>query len=75
VTESTVAFTLLGEMIPQRVPTNGAAQMASELKARLEECLERDEQGRPRLTVTFPNEASLENLARSVAALLTSYPT
>ena len=71
----TAAFALLGEMIPQRVPTNGAAQMASEFKARLEECLERDEQGRPRLTVTLPNEAALENLARSVAALLTSFPT
>jgi superfamily II DNA/RNA helicase len=70
----TAAFTFLGEMIPQRVPTNGAAQMASELKARLEECLERDEQGRPRLTVTLPNEAALENLARSVAALLTGRP-
>jgi len=69
------AFTLLGEMIPRREPTNGAAQKASELKARLDECLERDEQGRPRLTVTLPNEAALENLARSVAALLTSYPT
>jgi superfamily II DNA/RNA helicase len=68
----TAAFTLLGEMIPQREPTNGAAQMASELKARLEECLERDEQGRPRLTVTLPNEAALENLARSMASLLTS---
>jgi superfamily II DNA/RNA helicase len=66
------AFTLLGEMIPQREPTNGAAQMAGELKAHLEECLERDEQGRPRLTVTFPNEAALENLARSVASLLTA---
>ncbi len=71
----TAAFTLLGEMIPQRAPTNGAVQMASELKARLEECLERDEQGRLRLTVTLPNESALENLARSVASLLTSYPT
>jgi superfamily II DNA/RNA helicase len=66
----TAAFTLLGEMIPRHEPTNGAAQMASVLKARLEECLERDEQGRPRLTVTLPNEAVLENLARSVASLL-----
>ena len=68
----TAAFTLLGEMIPRHEPTTGAAQMASELKARLEECLERDEQGRPRLTVTLPNEAVLENLARSVASLLTA---
>jgi SNF2-related domain/Helicase conserved C-terminal domain/SWIM zinc finger len=68
----TAAFTLLGEMIPQRATTNGAAQMARELKARLDECLERDEQGRPRLTVTLPNEGVLENLARSVASLLTA---
>lgn len=64
------AFQFLGEMIPQREPTNGAAQMATEFKARFDECLERDEQGRPRLTVTLPNEAALENLARSLAALL-----
>lgn len=65
------AFTLLGEMISQREPTNGAAQIASEFKSRLDECLERDEQGRPRLTITLPNEATLENLAKSLAALLT----
>jgi hypothetical protein len=49
-------FTLLGEMIPQREPTNGAAQMAGELKARLDECLERDEQGRPRPGQDHPEE-------------------
>jgi hypothetical protein len=64
------AFTFLSEMIPQREPTNCAARMAIDLKTRLNECLERDEQGRPRLTVTLPNEAALENLARSLAALL-----
>ena len=69
------AFTFLSEMIPQRKPTNGAARMASDLKTRLNECLERDEQGRPRLIVTLPNEAALENLARSLAALLTGGPT
>jgi hypothetical protein len=46
--------------------------MASELKARLGECLERDGQGRPQLTVTLPNEAVLEHLARTVATLLTA---
>lgn len=64
------AFTFLGEMIPQDRPSNGTAQMTGELKARLEECLERDEQGRPRLTVTLPNEGSLDTLARSLASLL-----
>jgi hypothetical protein len=65
------AFAFLGEMIPQRPPTNGAEQKASEFKARFAECLERDERGRPRLTVTLPNEAALENLASSLAALFT----
>jgi superfamily II DNA or RNA helicase len=69
------AFTFLSEMIPQRRPTNGAARAASDFKTRLNECLERDEQGRPRLTVTLPNEAALENLARSLAALLPGGPT
>ena len=69
------AFTFLSEMIPQREPTNGATRMASDFKTRLHECLERDEQGRPRLTVTLPNEAALENLARSLAALLAGSPT
>jgi hypothetical protein len=68
----TAAFTLLGEMIPKHEPTNGTSQMAGELTARLSECLERDAQGRPRLTVTLPNEAVLEHLARSVASLLTA---
>ena len=69
------AFAFLGEMLPQREPTNGAAKMAGELKARLNECLERDGQGRPRLTVTLPNETVLENLAQSLAALLANKPT
>jgi superfamily II DNA/RNA helicase len=63
------AFAFLGEMIPQRQPANSADKRASEFKARLDECLERDEKGRPRLTVTLPNEAALESLARSLAAL------
>ena len=68
------AFTFLGEMIPPPPHSAGgapqASQMASDFKTRLEECLERDEQGRPRLTVTLPNEAVLETLARSLAAAL-----
>ena len=66
----TAAFAFLGQMIPQKEQTNGAARIADELKARLDECVERDEQGRPRLTVTLPDSAALDNLARSLATLL-----
>ena len=64
------AFSFLGEMLPQREPTDGAAALTGEFKARLDECVDRDEQGRPRLTVTLPSEVALENLARSLAAML-----
>lgn len=66
----TAAFAFLGQMIPQKEQTNGAVRIAEELKARLDECVERDEQGRPRLTVTLPDGAALDNLARSLATLL-----
>jgi hypothetical protein len=64
------AFSFLGEMLPQREPTDGAATLTGEFKARLDECVDRDEQGRPHLTVTLPSEAALENLARSLVAVL-----
>jgi superfamily II DNA/RNA helicase len=63
------AFTFLGEMLPPREPADGG-EAAQQFKARLAECLERDEAGRPRLTVTLPDDSSLNVLARSLAALL-----
>jgi SNF2 family DNA or RNA helicase len=64
------AFTFLGEMIPRGQESAATAETASALRARLEDCLERDEAGRPRLTVTLPDEAALDTLARSLASLL-----
>ena len=64
------AFTFLSEMIPRQEETPAAARMAHELKTHLDECLERSEDGRPRLTITLPDEAALDQLARSLASLL-----
>jgi superfamily II DNA/RNA helicase len=64
------AFTFLGQVLPPRGNGEDAAPEARHLKARLDECLERDEQGRPRLTVTLPDDSSLDELARSLAVLL-----
>jgi SNF2-related domain/Helicase conserved C-terminal domain/SWIM zinc finger len=66
----TAAFTFLGEMIPQREPTHDAVRMARKFKERLNECLERDDQGRLRLTVTLADEGALDHLARSLAAVI-----
>jgi SNF2 family DNA or RNA helicase len=64
------AFSFLGEILPQ--PGNGeeATPAARQLKARLEECLTRDDQGRPHLAITLPDDSSLDALARSLAVLL-----
>jgi len=64
------AFTLMGELLPQRESTAASAQLASDLEARLGECLEHDDSGRPRLTVTLPDAAALGQLARSLASML-----
>ena len=67
----TAAFTFLGEMIPRREPTNDTVRTAHKLKERLNERLERDDQGRLRLTVTLADESALDHLARSLAAVIT----
>jgi hypothetical protein len=59
-------------MMPRREPSESWVRTARELKNRLDQCLQRDEQGRPRLTVTLPNESALESLTHSLAALLTT---
>jgi len=64
------AFAFLGELIPPGAHTDASARMAEQLETRLHECLDRDAQGRPRLTVTLPDQTALDNLARSLAPLL-----
>jgi SNF2 family DNA or RNA helicase len=64
------AFSFLGEMLPEREDSEASAHRARQLRARLDECLDRDGDGRPRLTVTLPDDAALDHLARSLASLL-----
>ncbi|MBN1343359.1 MAG: DEAD/DEAH box helicase [Phycisphaerae bacterium] len=64
------AFSFLGEMLPQEPATEESGQMARAIKQRLSECMDSDEQGRPRLTVTLPDPAALDTLADSLARLL-----
>jgi len=66
----TAAFGFLGEMLPRPGAVEDGGRTASLFRERFAECLERDEKGRPKLTVTLPDEAALEGLANSIAALL-----
>lgn len=64
------AFAFLGELMPQRPETEESAAVARQLREQLAGCLERDETGHPRLTVTLPDDSAFDNLVRSLAGLL-----
>ncbi|MCH7748202.1 MAG: DEAD/DEAH box helicase [Acidobacteria bacterium] len=64
------AFTFLGEMIPSQGETQQSRELAGLFRSRLAECMEQDEQGRLKLTVTLPDSSALDALAGSLARLL-----
>ncbi len=68
------AFEFLGEMLPASAGREGAAgssdPMTTALREQLGRCVEEDEQGRPRLTVTLPGREALDRLAESLGRLL-----
>lgn len=64
------AFRLLGELTIPSEPTEESRKLASDLRGRLVECVEPDAAGRPRLTITLPNNSALDDLAQTLAKLL-----
>jgi hypothetical protein len=64
------AFAFIGEMLPKKEETQETLQMAESLKTRLSECLEKDEKGQLKMTITLPDESIVNNLARSLAQIL-----
>lgn len=67
----TAAFAFLGEMLPpvtdESAPKNAAA--AEFVRENLRQCLETDENGKLRLTVTLPDQSALDQLAATLARL------
>jgi len=64
------AFNFLGELMVDYGETPVSQQLAGDLRNRLSECVQSDEQGRPRLSVTLPDRAALDKLADSLSRLL-----
>ncbi len=64
------AFHFLGELMADQPVTPATDQLAADLRNRLGQCVDQDDQGRQRLTVTLPGPEALENLSRSLARLL-----
>lgn len=64
------AFNFLGELMSEYRQTPASQQLAGDLRNRLTECIQEDEDGRQRLTVTLPDRAALDKLADSLSRLL-----
>jgi hypothetical protein len=66
------AFAFIGEMLPRKEETEETLHMAESLRIRLSQCMEKDEKGRLKMTITLPDESVLNNLAKSLAQILCS---
>ncbi|NLF68396.1 MAG: DEAD/DEAH box helicase [Candidatus Anammoximicrobium sp.] len=64
------AFNFLGELMAEHRETPASQQLAGDLRNRLSECVQQDEDGRQRLTVTLPDRGALDKLAESLSRLL-----
>ena len=65
-------FQFLGELVADGQPVAGAAPdpLVRDLRNRLDQCIEDDPYGRPRLTVTLPDRAAIDQMAQTLARLL-----
>ena len=63
------AFRFLGEMIPQAADKEVPEILERRFRSQLESCLERDDQGRLKMTVTLPDPETLSSLSKSLARL------
>lgn len=68
------AFSFLDELLPARDESAASREVAEAVKKRFSECMEKDDEGRLKLTVTLPDASALDNLAGSLARLLDMRP-
>jgi superfamily II DNA or RNA helicase len=66
----TSAFQFLAELLPPAPESPETSHLATELKSRLAECLDRDGDGPTKLTVTIPDASALDGLATAIARLM-----
>ncbi|MGD0919602.1 MAG: DEAD/DEAH box helicase [Thermodesulfobacteriota bacterium] len=66
------AFAFIGEIFSQQTEKEQNTQIAETLKKRLSECLEKDEDGQLKMTISLPDESVLDNMAKSLAQILGS---
>ena len=64
------AFKLLGELVEQTPTSLPPLELVTSLRNGLDACVDVDQAGKPRLTVTLPDRGALDQLAQTLARLL-----
>jgi superfamily II DNA/RNA helicase len=66
------AFAFIGEMFADDAESEDMVQMAGAFRAKLSDCLEKGEDGSLKMTISIPDEAFLDNMARSLAQVVSA---
>ena len=64
------AFKLLGELVAETPTAQPPATLVASFRDGLATCVDEDEAGKPRLTITLPDRGALDSLAQTLARLL-----
>jgi hypothetical protein len=64
------AFAFIGEMLADQADDDGLEGLAGAFKAKLGDCMEKTADGRLNMTITLPDEAFLDTMARSLASMV-----
>ena len=64
------AFAFIGEMFSTQEESEEMAQLAGAFKGKLSDCLEKADDGTLKMTISLPDEAFLDNMARSLAQMV-----
>ena len=64
------AFSFIGEMFPEGPESEKTRQIAQTIKTQLVDCVDEGEDGEVKMTITLPDRAILDNLAKSMARVV-----
>ena len=64
------AFAFIGEMFGDLTDEPGQRQLADAFKAKLNDCLEKADDGRLQMTITLPDDSFVDTMARSLAGIV-----
>ena len=64
------AFGFLAEFVPQAAEPAATRETAERLREQFSQCLEKDEQGRMKMSITLPDPSVLSTMAESLARLV-----